>query len=104
MKFNPSVLKNGVLAYVRKDGDDKGIHYSNGTRGPAGDIRSAAWSPDGSRVVFHKRVTFQRQPWVKTWSGTPGYEFTLTGGGPRSVRQAIGTHSSAPAPTRKAPD
>jgi TolB protein len=31
---------------------------------------------------FHKRVTFQRKPWVKTWSRYPQYELTLTNGGP----------------------
>ena len=33
-------------------------------------------------MVFHKRVTFQRKPWVATWSQNPGYELTLTNGGP----------------------
>ena len=53
------------LAYIRRDGDERGIHYSNGRRGPAGEIRTAAWSPDGTQVVFHKRVTFERKPWVQ---------------------------------------
>jgi TolB protein len=82
VKFNPSILSGDVLAYIRRDGDERGIHYSNGKRGPSGEIRTAAWSPDGTQVVFHKRVTFQRKPWVKTWSKNPQYELTLTNGGP----------------------
>jgi TolB protein len=82
VKFNPSILRGDVLAYVRRDGDERGIHYSDGTRGPAGEIRTAAWSPDGMQVVFHKRVAFQRKPWVRTWSRNPQYELTLTNGGP----------------------
>ena len=39
VKFNPSILGGDVVAYIRRDGDERGIHYSNGTRGPAGDIR-----------------------------------------------------------------
>src|SRR5262249_5920480 len=38
----------------------------------------AAWSPDGSRVVFHKRLPIQRKSWVPTWSRNPAYEVTLT--------------------------
>ena len=38
-------------------GEDAGIYYANGKRGPKGDVRTAAWSPDGTRVVFHKRLT-----------------------------------------------
>ena len=82
VKFNPSILSGDVLAYIRRDGNERGIHYSNGQRGPAGEIRTAAWSPDGTRVVFHKRLTFQRKPWVKTWSRNLQYELTLTNGGP----------------------
>jgi Tol biopolymer transport system component len=33
-------------------------------------------------VVFHKRITFERKPWVKTFSRHDGYELTLTSGGP----------------------
>lgn len=82
VKFDPSVLGGQLVGYIRKDGDDQGIHYSDGRRGPAGQIRSAAWSPDGTRVAFHKRVTFTRKPWVGTWSRNPQYVLTLTNGGP----------------------
>ena len=81
--FNPSILRGGVLAWIRRDGEkERGIYYSSGTRGPMGEIRGAAWSPDGKQVVFHKRVTFQRKPWVRTWSRHPQYALTLTNGGP----------------------
>lgn len=82
VKFDPSPLAGNVVGYIRKDGDDAGIHYSNGKRGPAGQIRTAAWSPDGTQVVFHRRITFDRKPWVKTFSRHQDYELTLTSGGP----------------------
>jgi Tol biopolymer transport system component len=82
VKFNPSPLGGDLVGYIRRDGDDAGIHYSNGKRGPAGQIRTASWSPDGKQVVFHKRITFERKPWVKTFSRHEGYELTLTSGGP----------------------
>jgi TolB protein len=79
VNFNPSPLAGNLIGYIRKDGPDRGIHYSDGRRGPAGDIRSASWSPDGKRVVFHKTLNFQRTPWAKTFSREPGYELTLVG-------------------------
>ncbi len=81
VNYNPSMLKGDVVGYIRRDGEE-GIYYSDGRRGPKGSIRTAAWSPDGTRVAFHKRVPFQRKPWVKTWSRDPRYELTLTSGGP----------------------
>src|SRR4029077_2981693 len=82
VKYNPSMLGGDVVGYIRRDGDEEGIHYSNGARGPAGPIPHAAWSPDGARVVFHKRIAFERKPWVRTWSRNAGYALTLTSGGP----------------------
>jgi Tol biopolymer transport system component len=80
--FNPSPLAGGVLGFIRRGGSEEGIYYSDGTRGPRGAIRTAAWSPDGAEVVFHKRMSFDRKPWVRTWSRNPGYDLTLTSGGP----------------------
>ena len=78
MKINPSVLKDTV-GYIRKDGAAAaGIYYTNGTRGPKGDVRTAAWSPDGTRVVFHKRLTLPRPTWRRIWSRNSAYELTLT--------------------------
>ncbi|HKB12431.1 MAG TPA: hypothetical protein VKD69_17340, partial [Vicinamibacterales bacterium] len=80
VKFNPSVIADNEIAYLRKgSGDIPGIYYSGGTRGPKGDVRTASWSPDGKRVVFHKRVATQRPAWKKMWSRLPDYELTLSG-------------------------
>lgn len=78
VKFNPSLLRDGTIAYIRKDGDP-GIYYATGARGPKGEIRSASWSPDGTRVVFHKRVPFDGPVWKKTFSRNAAYDLTLTG-------------------------
>jgi Tol biopolymer transport system component len=83
VKLNPSLLPNNVIAYVRKDGDPKGIFYSNGQRGPTGPIRAASWSPDGKQVVFHKSIALTTlKAWVRTWSRNPNYELSLTATGP----------------------
>ena len=78
VKFNPSFVAADRIGYIRKDAADPGIYYSDGTRGPKGQIRTAAWSPDGTRIVFHKRQPFPAQTWAKTFSRNPRYELTLT--------------------------
>ena len=79
VKFNPSVLAGGAVAYIRKDGrDTSGIYYAGGARGPKGDVRAASWSPDGGRVVFHRRLTAAPPVWKKTFSRNANYDMTLT--------------------------
>jgi TolB protein len=80
VKFNPSFV-GSTIGYIRKDkeGPGPGIYYTSGRSGPKGDVRAAAWSPDGRRVVFHKRLTAPPTLWKKTFSRHPDYELTLTG-------------------------
>jgi len=80
VKINPSPLPDGVIGYVRKDtgGAGAGIYYTNGTQGPRGGVRAASWSPDGRRVVFHKRLPPSQGSFWKTFSRNPDYALTLT--------------------------
>ncbi len=77
--FNPAYV-GSTVAYIRKDRNEPGagIYYADGRVGPKGDVRTAAWSRDGSRVVFHKRIVVERKPWVRRWSRNPAFELTLT--------------------------
>ena len=81
VKFNPSPISENDFGYLRKDGagSGAGIYYSSGKQGPRGDIRSASWSPDATRVVFHKRLTVAFPALVKTYTSNPKYELSLTG-------------------------
>jgi Tol biopolymer transport system component len=81
VKINPSPLSGNEIGYVRKDKADPGggIYYMSGKRGPRGDIRTASWSPDGKRVVFHKRLTITLPALTKTFTPNPNYELSLTG-------------------------
>jgi Tol biopolymer transport system component len=79
VKMNPSFLPANDIGYIRKDTTDPGIYYTSGKRGPKGDVRAASWSPDGRRVVYHKRLTALPTTWLKTFSRNPQYELTLTG-------------------------
>jgi Tol biopolymer transport system component len=77
VKFNPSVLSANEIGYIRKDGD-AGIYYTSGARGPRGQVRAASWSPDGSRVVFHRRQAAPTTWWKNTWSRNASFELALT--------------------------
>ena len=55
-----------------------GIYYTSGARGPQGQVRAASWSPDGSRVVFHRRQVAPTTWWKSTWSRNPEFELSLT--------------------------
>jgi Tol biopolymer transport system component len=79
VKTNPSPLPGNEVGYIRKDPTEPGIYYTSGGRGPRGAIRAAAWSPDGKRVVFHRRSIPTLPPLVKMSSRNPNYELNLTG-------------------------
>lgn len=80
VKFAPSPI-GPTVGYIHKDkeGSGAGIYYTDGRSGPKGDVRSAAWSPDGARVAFHKRLTAPVTTWKRTFSRLSDYELTLTG-------------------------
>ena len=79
VNFAPSYVGD-TIGYIKRDkaGSGAGIYYTNGKTGPKGDVRGAAWSPDGSRVVFYRKMTAARPLWKKTFSRLPEYELTLT--------------------------
>jgi TolB protein len=81
VKINPSPLAGNYIGYIRKDTEEAGIYYTSGRRGPRGAIRAASWSPDATRVVFHRRADMPRrstgtQP---TFSRNSHYELSLSG-------------------------
>lgn len=78
VKISPAFLPGNDIGYVRKDGAEAGIYYTSGTRGPRGGVRVAAWSPDGSRVVFHRRLNAPPTSWLKAFSSHKDYELVYT--------------------------
>lgn len=78
VKMSPAFVAGNDIGYVRKDGSDPGIYYTSGKRGPKGDVRVAAWSPDGSLVVFHRRQAAPPTWWLNTFTPRAGYELVLS--------------------------
>lgn len=78
VKISAAFLAGNDIGYVRKDGADPGIFYTSGKRGPKGMVRFASWSPDGARVVFHRRQIAPPISWVGTFTPSPTYELALT--------------------------
>jgi len=98
VKVNPWPLSGNDVGYIRKDSAEAGIYYTSGSRGPRGAIRAAAWSPDGKRVVFHRRSTPTLAPLVKMYSRNPNYELNLSGApaGVQPIGQTIPDHGQSP--------
>ena len=86
VKMSPAITPSGAVAYIRKDGATSGLVYVNGDPGPAGNVRSPSWSPDGAHVVYHRLATPVATrglptfgPLRRKWTARSGFELTLTG-------------------------
>ena len=54
LKLQPQFLPNDRIAYATKAGKNQGIAYTNGKGIFPGSLRSPAWSPDGTQVIYEK--------------------------------------------------
>lgn len=54
LKLMPQYLPDGRIGFVTKSGQDEGIDYTHGRGNFPGSLRSPAWSPDGSQVIYEK--------------------------------------------------
>src|SRR6476620_8026574 len=70
VKIAPAFIAGNDIACVRKD-KPAGIQYVSGKTGPQGQLLGAAWSPDGSRVAFHKVLTPGAVYGKPMWSRLP---------------------------------
>jgi Tol biopolymer transport system component len=96
----PAFLGSNEVGFIRKDKAEPGVHYITGKVGPKGDVRSAAWSPNGAQIAFHKVFPRGADLGIKMWSGVPGYDLRLGGMQPSfhpsGDRYAMATFVPAP--------
>ena len=78
IKMSPALLRSGEVGFVRKDKDAKGLYYGEGKLAIPGAIRSPSWSPDGSRVVYHKILSYYAHDWRPIWSRDSDFELVST--------------------------
>ena len=79
VKFQPSVLSSGEVAYLRNDKTANGVFYASGKPGPAGkDLHGPSWSPDGAQVVFSRYILKHVTEPVKQFSENPKFDLYST--------------------------
>lgn len=82
LKTNPQYLPGDTLGYLIKatqdGGPEIGIVYSDGKRGPGGNVRSPSWSPDGKQVVYYRFESKNRpqNSLLYSWDKTHEYRYT----------------------------
>jgi Tol biopolymer transport system component len=82
LKTNPQYLPDGTVGYLIKatqnGGPEIGIAYSNGKRGPTGNVRSPSWSPDGRQVVYYRFESKNRPQNMLLYSWDKSREYRYT--------------------------
>lgn len=74
VKLVPAVLPSGEVAYLRHDKTLTGVFYAKGAPGPAGNLHTPSWSPDGAQVVYSRFVFNNPAAPVKEWSRNPKFD------------------------------
>jgi Tol biopolymer transport system component len=75
LKLYPQFLTQQDIGYYVKGGADQHIAYTSGKPSIAGVLRSPAWSPDGSKVIYEKLSYKPRADYVKLYSWDPEWDY-----------------------------
>ena len=78
-KFTPRWIEPGRIAYVKADGENEGIQFTDGSPGLRGTFAAVSWSPDRRRIVFHRELDDQWPPVTPKFSLDPQFALTRTG-------------------------
>ncbi len=78
LKLQPQFLPDGTVAYATKSGKTEGVGYTRAKGTFPGSLRSPAWSPDGSKVIYEKVDYTPRPQNQLLYSWDPNYEYRYT--------------------------
>jgi Tol biopolymer transport system component len=78
LKLMPQFVTAETIGYLAKGGPNAGIAYTNGKATLPGAMRSPAWSPDGSHVVYEKVDFTHRQQNQPLYSWDTHYDYRYT--------------------------
>jgi TolB protein len=79
VKMAPSVLRSGLVAFLRRDKDGHGVFYADGSRGPQGaDIEFPSWSPDGRQLVYGRFAVKRPTVPLRLWSRNRNFDLYAT--------------------------
>ena len=78
LKMQPQFLPNGQVGYATKSGKNQGIAYTSGKGTFPANLRSPAWTADGTTVVYEKIDYTPRPQNQLLYSWDPQYEYRYT--------------------------
>ena len=78
LKLIPQFLTPEKIGYLAKAGPKAGLNYTGSATTVKGKMRSPAWSPDGSKVIYEKVDFAPRQQNQLLYSWDPKYEYRYT--------------------------
>jgi Tol biopolymer transport system component len=83
LKVRPQFLNADRIGYIVKaappdSGVIPGITYVGGAKNVAGGMRNAAWSADGSQMVYERTSFAPRRQYQRLYSWDPDYEYQFT--------------------------
>ena len=78
LKLQPQFLPNGQVGYATKSGKTQGIAYTSGKGTFPANLRSPAWTADGTKLVYEKIDYTPRPQNQLLYSWDPQYEYRYT--------------------------
>ncbi len=77
-KIYPRWFRNGSIAYVTWQ-ENGAIKFLNNNKSINGDFENPSWSPDGTKIVYHRDVSQEWPPFTKLYSRDKQFQLIRSG-------------------------